>query len=87
MVRIVRMVCLLACTTVVGGLREKVGSPGWARTSDNLINSQALYRLSYRGVAVTPRATELELDWSISNAGGAGRRGLDAAPVVGAARL
>ena len=31
MVRIVRMVCLLACTTVVGGLREKVGSPGWAR--------------------------------------------------------
>ncbi len=29
---------------------EKVGSPGWARTSDILINSQALYRLSYRGV-------------------------------------
>src|SRR5438067_12048543 len=27
-----------------------VGSPGWARTSDFLINSQALYRLSYRGV-------------------------------------
>lgn len=31
----------------VGG---KIGSPGWARTSDILINSQALYRLSYRGV-------------------------------------
>ena len=29
---------------------ERVGSPGWARTSDILINSQALYRLSYRGV-------------------------------------
>ena len=28
---------------------EVVGSPGWARTSDFLINSQALYRLSYRG--------------------------------------
>src|SRR5436189_6477929 len=27
-----------------------VGSPGWARTSDFLINSQALYRLSYRGM-------------------------------------
>src|SRR5262249_31106453 len=31
-------------------LREVVGSPGWARTSDFLINSQALYRLSYRGI-------------------------------------
>ena len=29
---------------------KKVGSPGWTRTSDILINSQALYRLSYRGV-------------------------------------
>ena len=29
---------------------EKVGSPGWSRTSDFLINSQALYQLSYRGV-------------------------------------
>jgi hypothetical protein len=29
---------------------ELIGSPGWARTSDFLINSQALYRLSYRGV-------------------------------------
>ena len=27
-----------------------VGSPGWSRTSDFLINSQALYQLSYRGV-------------------------------------
>jgi hypothetical protein len=29
---------------------EKVGSPGRARTCDILINSQALYRLSYRGI-------------------------------------
>ena len=35
-----------------------IGSPGWARTSDILINSQALYRLSYRGV--TPCTRELE---------------------------
>ncbi len=33
-------------------VREKIGSPGWTRTSDILINSQALYRLSYRGVSV-----------------------------------
>jgi hypothetical protein len=31
-----------------------VGSPGWARTSDFLINSQALYRLSYRGMPARP---------------------------------
>jgi hypothetical protein len=29
---------------------EVVGAPGWARTSDFLINSQALYQLSYRGI-------------------------------------
>jgi hypothetical protein len=29
-----------------------VGSPGWARTSDPLINSQVLYRLSYRGIGL-----------------------------------
>ena len=29
----------------------RVGSPGWSRTSDFLINSQALYQLSYRGVS------------------------------------
>jgi hypothetical protein len=28
---------------------RKVGSPGWSRTSDPLINSQVLYQLSYRG--------------------------------------
>ena len=33
-------------------LPEVFGSPGWARTSDFLINSQALYRLSYRGMPV-----------------------------------
>jgi hypothetical protein len=30
---------------------EGIGSPGWSRTSDFLINSQALYQLSYRGVS------------------------------------
>src|SRR5688572_29521483 len=30
-----------------------VGSPGWSRTSDFLINSQALYQLSYRGVTTS----------------------------------
>jgi hypothetical protein len=30
---------------------ERFGSPGWARTSDPLINSQVLYRLSYRGMS------------------------------------
>jgi hypothetical protein len=30
--------------------RERDGSPGRARTCDILINSQALYRLSYRGM-------------------------------------
>ena len=36
-------------------LLRKVGSPGWTRTSDILINSQALYRLSYRGMPVNRR--------------------------------
>ena len=27
-----------------------VGSPNWARTSDIMINSHALYRLSYGGI-------------------------------------
>ncbi len=29
-----------------------LGSPNWARTSDIMINSHALYRLSYRGLSV-----------------------------------
>gem|GEM_PF-5062658 len=28
---------------------EMTGSPTWSRTTDTLINSQALYPLSYRG--------------------------------------
>ena len=28
----------------------KKSSPDWTRTSDSLINSQVLYRLSYRGI-------------------------------------
>jgi len=28
----------------------KIGSPGWVRTSDQMINSHLLYRLSYRGI-------------------------------------
>ena len=35
---------------------EKIGSPGWARTSDFLINSQALYQLSYRGTSKSYRS-------------------------------
>ena len=31
-------------------LLKKNGSPDWTRTSDSLINSQVLYRLSYRGI-------------------------------------
>ena len=33
-------------------LRKRIlfGSPNWARTSDIMINSHALYRLSYRGI-------------------------------------
>ena len=39
-----------------------VGSPGWARTSDPLINSQVLYRLSYRGIqALTSAALPILL--------------------------
>ena len=30
---------------------QKTGSPDWTRTSDLLINSQLLYRLSYRGTS------------------------------------
>ena len=33
------------------GLFRKTGSPGRTRTSDQLINSQPLYQLSYRGMA------------------------------------
>ena len=36
--------------TIVDGL-FLFGSPNWARTSDIMINSHALYRLSYRGIA------------------------------------
>ena len=31
-------------------MRFKFGSPNWARTSDIMINSHALYRLSYGGI-------------------------------------
>jgi hypothetical protein len=33
-------------------VRKKVGSPGRTRTSDQLINSQSLYQLSYRGTDI-----------------------------------
>ena len=32
-------------------ITKKNGSPDWTRTSDSLINSQVLYRLSYRGMS------------------------------------
>ena len=34
------------------------GSPNWARTSDIMINSHALYRLSYRGILTAIAASE-----------------------------
>ncbi len=43
-------------TEVVPELSEVSGSPGWARTSDFLINSQALYQLSYRGTIKSYRS-------------------------------
>jgi hypothetical protein len=39
-------------------MSEIVGSPGWTRTSDILINSQALYQLSYRGVSAAAREND-----------------------------
>ena len=47
-----------ACRTRGGTseVRVVVGSPGRARTCDILINSQALYRLSYRGVTPLRRS-------------------------------
>ena len=54
-------------------LLGEVGSPGWARTSDILINSQALYRLSYRGVARNPRMTALGNRLKYIKASGVGR--------------
>lgn len=62
-----------ANTTTVEQPVEKVGSPGWARTSDFLINSQALYRLSYRGVARNPRMTALGNRLKYIKASGVGR--------------
>ena len=42
-----------------------IGSPNWARTSDIMINSHALYRLSYRGMSVMgkcPLKTEQRIE-------------------------
>lgn len=57
------------------------GSPDWARTNDNLINSQVLYQLSYRGISwlqrrelnPQPKPYEgyaLPLSYAASRAGG-----------------
>ena len=37
------------------GSWKRSGSPNWTRTSDPLINSQLLYQLSYRGIALRAR--------------------------------
>ena len=42
---------------------EKVGSPGRTRTCDILINSQALYRLSYRGIPLPTERKRLYRSW------------------------
>ena len=42
--------------------KRETGSPGWTRTSDSLINSQVLYRLSYRGINATVR---WHLNWRL----------------------
>ncbi len=44
-------------------MREKVGSPGRTRTCDILINSQALYRLSYRGIPLPTERKRLYRSW------------------------
>src|SRR5690606_21711277 len=36
----------------IGSKQSEDGSPGRTRTSDQLINSQSLYQLSYRGIDV-----------------------------------
>ena len=50
---------------------EEVGSPGWARTSDFLINSQALYQLSYRGTIKSYRSFAATRDsaWTLRHRG------------------
>ena len=56
--------CHLARVYTVRGATKKTlscdkvfGSPNWARTSDIMINSHALYRLSYRGINGAPPGT------------------------------
>ena len=38
-------------------------SPNWTRTSDTLINSQVLYRLSYGGIFQAPALLNQDLCW------------------------
>ena len=38
------------------------GSPNWARTSDIMINSHALYRLSYRGIKIKQITLSVRVD-------------------------
>ena len=46
-------------TERVSEANESRYSPGWTRTNNNLINSQVLYRLSYRGMTIFPNACPL----------------------------
>src|SRR2546421_5226349 len=67
---------------------EEVGSPGWARTSDFLINSQALYQLSYRGTIKSYRSFAATRDsaWTLRHRGPTGSRE-PRAEIFGAPRL
>ena len=49
------------------------GSPTWARTRDLRINSPALYRLSYRGIALNYSVKKASKAGSNRDATGAGR--------------
>ncbi len=67
----------------VSELVVEVGSPGWARTSDPLINSQVLYRLSYRGTFVSGTAMVPDLAAALQPRGRLRRVGVRAARLEG----
>ncbi len=48
---------------------RQIGSSTWDRTRDNLINSQVLYHLSYRGIKSLSAQLSLRPCWIVSNKG------------------
>ncbi len=53
--------------TKEGGIQEvKSGSPMWTRTTNLLINSQLLYRLSYRGTLAVSVSALFYRPWAIN---------------------